>query len=232
MKRKSRRKKPYRRVKNFLLMVMLGLLLLSVLLVLPWRWLPPPTSSFMLQARWQSQQPIAQHWVPMSQISPNAAIAVVASEDQKFPEHYGFDFHQLSQALQGSSKRMRGASTITQQLAKNLYLWPGRSLVRKGLEAYFTVLMEVAWPKQRILEVYLNVVEFGPGVYGVGAASERVFHKQASAISAREAALMAAVLPNPKQLLLASPSDYVMKRGTEIEASVKSLGGAAYLRGM
>jgi monofunctional biosynthetic peptidoglycan transglycosylase len=232
MKSKSKRKRPYRRLKKFLVIVTFGLLVLSVLLVLPWRWLPPPTSAFMLQARWQSQQPIAQYWVPMSEISPAAAIAVVASEDQKFPHHYGFDFHQLSEALQETRQRRRGASTITQQLAKNLYLWPGRSLVRKGLEVYFTVLIEVAWPKQRILEIYLNVVEFGPGIYGVGAASERIFHKPAIAITAREAALMAAVLPNPKQLLLARPSDYVLQRGAQIEASVRSLGGPAYLRGM
>jgi monofunctional biosynthetic peptidoglycan transglycosylase len=231
-KSKSKRKTPYRTLIKFLIITTLGLLVLSVLLVLPWRWLPPPTSAFMLQERWQSQQPITQHWVPMSEISPASAIAVVASEDQKFPQHYGFDFHQLSQALQETRQRRRGASTITQQLAKNLYLWPGRSLARKGLEVYFTLLIEAAWPKQRILEIYLNVVEFGPGIYGVGAASQRFFNKPASAITAHEAALMAAVLPNPKLLLLARPSDYVLQRGAKIEASVRSLGGPAYLQGM
>lgn len=232
MKSKPERKGLYRRLTKFLLMLTFGFLVLGILLVLPWRWLPPPTSSFMLQARWQSQQPINQFWVPISQISPAVAIAVVASEDQKFPEHYGFDFDQLSQALQETRERRRGASTITQQLAKNLYLWPGRSFLRKGLEVYFTLLIEVAWPKQRILEIYLNLVEFGPGLFGVGAASERIFHKPASAITPREAALMAAVLPNPKKFLLAAPSDYVLKRGTQIEAAVRSLGGPAYLKTM
>jgi len=232
MKSKFKRKKPYRTLAKFLIIATLCLLVLSVILVLPWRWLPPPTSSFMLQESWQSQQPTTQHWVPMSEISPAVAIAVVASEDQKFPQHYGFDLHQLSKALQETRQRRRGASTITQQLAKNLYLWPGRSLVRKGLEVYFTLLIEVAWTKQRILEVYLNVVEFGPGIYGVGAASQQIFHKPARAITAQEAALMAAVLPNPKRLLLASPSDYVLQRGVEIEASVISLGGPAYLQRM
>ncbi len=232
MKSKSNNKKPYRTLTKFLIIATLGFFVLSVLLVLPWRWLPPPTSAFMLQESWQSEQPITQHWVPMSEISPDVAIAIVASEDQKFPQHYGFDFHQLSEAFQEKRQRRRGASTITQQLAKNLYLWPGRSVMRKGLEAYFTVLIEIAWSKQRILEIYLNVVEFGPGIYGVAAASQRIFHKPASAITAREAALMAAVLPNPKRLLLARPSDYVLQRGAQIEASVRSLGGPAYLQGM
>jgi monofunctional biosynthetic peptidoglycan transglycosylase len=232
MKLKSRLKKLRRSLLRFVALLALGAFLLSLLLVLPWRWLPPPTSAFMLAERWHSAKPIAQHWLPMSEIAPALAIAVVASEDQKFPLHHGFDFQALKQALQEDRQRRRGASTITQQLAKNLYLWPGRSLLRKGLEAYFTLLIELSWSKQRILEVYLNVVEFGPRIYGAGAASEKIFYKPASMLSAREAALMAAVLPNPKQLLLARPSDYVLQRGRQIEASVKSLGGAAYLNAM
>jgi len=232
MKVKSRLKKLRRNITRFFAVSIIGLFVLSVLLVLPWRWLPPPTSAFMLQDRWHSGKPVAQHWVPMSQIAPALAIAVVASEDQKFPRHYGFDFVSLKKALQETRHRPRGASTITQQLAKNLYLWPGRNMVRKALEAYFTVLIELTWSKQRILEVYLNVVEFGPRIYGSGAASQMIFHKPAAAITSREAALMAAVLPNPKRLLLASPSDYVLQRGAQIEASVRSLGGAAYLKGM
>ena len=232
MKLKTKLKKLRRSLVKFFVVIVVGLFALSVLLVLPWRWLPPPTSAFMLQDRWHSGKPIAQQWLPMAQIAPALAIAVVASEDQKFPHHYGFDFKALSQAIQENRQRRRGASTITQQLAKNLYLWPGRSLARKALEAYFTVLIELTWSKQRILEVYLNVVEFGPQIYGTGAASQKIFRKPAAAITAREAALMAAVLPNPKRLLLARPSGYVLQRGAQIEASVRSLGGAAYLKGM
>lgn len=232
MKSKSKLKKLRRSLVKFFVVTVVGLFAFSVLLVLPWRWLPPPTSAFMLQDRWHSGKAIAQQWLPMAQIAPAVAIAVVASEDQKFPHHYGFDFKALSQAIQENRQRRRGASTITQQLAKNLYLWPGRSLARKALEAYFTLLIELTWSKQRILEVYLNVVEFGPQIYGTGAASQKIFRKPAAALTPREAALMAAVLPNPKRLLLARPSDYLLQRGAQIEASVRSLGGAAYLKGM
>ena len=204
-------------------------MLVSITLTLPWRWLEPPTTAFILQDRSYHKDRIHQQWVPLGEISSALPIAVVAAEDQKFPLHHGFDFQSLSQALQEDRRHRRGASTISQQLAKNLYLWPGRSLLRKALEAYFTVLIEFTWPKRRILEVYLNVVEFGPGVYGVNAASRSFFGKPPSRITSREAALLAAVLPSPKRMSALRPSEYVRTRATEIEAEVRALGGPSYL---
>jgi monofunctional biosynthetic peptidoglycan transglycosylase len=202
-------------------------------LVLPWRWIPPPTSAFVLRERFglcgARPQRVARQWVPLAQISPELAIAVVAAEDQKFPEHHGFDFDAISRAAQEQRNRARGASTITQQLAKNLYLWPGRSMARKGLEAYLTVLIETFWPKRRILEVYLNVAEFGPGIFGAEAASRRFFGKPARALTLREAVLLAAVLPSPKRMSPARPSPYVLGRAEQIERAVHALGGSSYL---
>jgi monofunctional biosynthetic peptidoglycan transglycosylase len=204
-------------------------LLASIALVLPWRWIPPPTTAFILQEQVREAGRIHRQWLPLEAISSELAIAVVAAEDQKFPRHHGFDFDSLWRALSEERSRIRGASTITQQLAKNLYLWPGRSVVRKGLEAWLTVLIELTWPKRRILEVYLNVVEFGPKVYGAGAASRIFFGKPAGQLTAREAALLAAVLPNPKQLSATQPSDYVRSRAARIETAVAALGGPGYL---
>ncbi|NNJ94786.1 MAG: monofunctional biosynthetic peptidoglycan transglycosylase [Halobacteria archaeon] len=204
-------------------------ILVSIALTLPWRWLAPPTTAFMLQERFHHKGSIHQRWVPWSEISPALPVAIVAAEDQKFPHHYGFDFQSISEALQEDRQRRRGASTITQQLAKNLYLWPGRSLLRKALEAYFTVLIEFTWPKRRVLEVYLNVVEFGPKIYGVDAASRLFFGKPPSRITSQEAAILAAVLPSPKRMSALHPSDYVRKRSSEIEAAVIALGGPDYL---
>jgi monofunctional biosynthetic peptidoglycan transglycosylase len=207
-------------------------MLVSITLTLPWRWLTPPTTAFILQDRFHHKSRIYQRWVPFDEISPALPIAVVAAEDQKFPHHHGFDFQSLSEALQEGRRHRRGASTISQQLAKNLYLWPGRSVIRKALEAYFTVLIEFTWPKRRILEVYLNVVEFGPRVYGVDAASRFFFGKQPSRITSQEAALLAAVLPSPKRMSVLRPSEYVRKRVSEIEEAVRALGGPEYLAGL
>ena len=207
-------------------------MLVSITLTLPWRWLTPPTTAFILQDRFHHKSRINQRWVPFDEISPAIPIAVVAAEDQKFPHHHGFDFQSLSEALQEDRRHRRGASTISQQLAKNLYLWPGRSLLRKALEAYFTVLIEFTWPKIRILEVYLNVVEFGPKVYGVDAASRLFFGKPPGRITSQEAALLAAVLPSPRRMSALRPSEYVRKRASEIEAAVRALGGPGYLAGL
>jgi monofunctional biosynthetic peptidoglycan transglycosylase len=204
-------------------------MLVSIALALPWRWFAPPTTAFILQERFHDKGTIHQRWVPLGEISPALPIAVVAAEDQKFPHHHGFDFQSLYEALREDRQRRRGASTITQQLAKNLYLWPGRSLFRKALEAYFTVLIELTWPKRRILEVYLNVVEFGPQVYGVDAASRLFLGKPPSQITSREAAILAAVLPGPKRMSALHPSEYVQKRASEIEVAVRALGGPGYL---
>jgi monofunctional glycosyltransferase len=214
--------------------------LLSVAPVLALRWLRPLTSAFMLEA--QAQAWLAEdhsyhtdfEWVPLERISPNAAIAVIASEDQQFPYHAGFDFDSIREAIRASErgKRLRGASTLTQQVAKNLFLWSGRSFVRKGLEAYFTVVIETLWPKERILEMYLNIAQFGDGIYGVQAAAHRFWHKPARQLSSSEAALLAAVLPNPLRLHADHPSTYVLERRDWILGQMRRLGGAAYLRAL
>ena len=204
-----------------------SLLLVCIALVLPWRWLDPPTSAFIL--RDPRAAALGRQWVNLDDVAENLPIAVVSGEDQKFPHHRGFDFEAISRALDEDRERVRGASTITQQLAKNLYLWSGRSLLRKALEAGFTVLIELSWTKRRIMEVYLNVVEFGPGIYGVAAASETFFDKRPRDLTPRESALLAAVLPNPKRLSVARPSAYVEQRVEGIQRGVRDLGGPGYL---
>jgi monofunctional biosynthetic peptidoglycan transglycosylase len=224
---RPKRRGGWRRFQRYVAAALGTAMLASLALTLPWRWLPPPTTAFILQDRLLHKGPVRRGWVPLREISPALPIAVVAAEDQKFPYHHG-----LSEALQEDRRQRRGASTISQQLAKNLFLWPGRSLFRKALEAYFTVLIEFTWPKHRILEVYLNVVEFGPKVYGVDAASRSFFDKPPGRITSHEAALLAAVLPNPKRMSALRPSEYVRKRVSEIEAEVRTLGGPGYLAGL
>jgi monofunctional biosynthetic peptidoglycan transglycosylase len=214
-----------------------GLFVLSVLAVLLLRFVPPPTSAFMLERHWQGifgpggKTPIEYQWTTWRGLSPQMALAAVAAEDQKFPHHFGFDFEAIADALEDieEGSRFRGASTISQQVAKNLFLWKGRSFLRKGLEAYFTVLIEALWPKRRILEVYLNVAEFGDGIYGLEAAAQRYFGKPAAKLTRKESALLAAVLPNPKQFKVAAPSLYVRLRAMRIEKQMKTL-GAGYLK--
>ncbi len=188
--------------------------------MLPWRWIPLPTTAFVLRA----DGPVDYRWVALEEISPALALSVVAAEDQKFPDHGGFDYVAIREAALERRERRRGASTISQQVAKNVYLWPGRSLVRKGIEAYLTVWIEALWPKRRILEVYLNVAEFGPGVYGAEAAAQRYFARSAGELGPREAALLAAVLPNPRRMSAAQPSEYVRGRAAEIASAVRRLG--------
>jgi monofunctional glycosyltransferase len=219
---------------------LLAWLLLSALAVLLLRWFTPMTSAMMLEARvraWAAQQrsaPIDFQWASLEQISPQAAIAVIASEDQLFPFHAGFDFNSIREAVRASErgKRLRGASTISQQVAKNMFLWSGHSFVRKGLEAYFTVLIEWLWPKERILEMYLNIAQFGDGIYGVQAAAQRFWHTPALRLSSAQAALLAAVLPNPQRLHAERPSRYVLQRRDWILGQMRALGGDAYLRAL
>lgn len=211
----------------------------SVMLVLLLRFVPVGYSGFMLQRQasaWFAGERdfrLRQRWVPLRQVSAELPIALVAAEDQKFPLHHGFDVEAIRDAIEDAEggERLRGASTISQQTAKNLFLWNGRSFVRKGLEAYFTLLIELCWPKQRILEVYLNVAEFGDGIYGAAAASEVYFRKTPGALTAREAALLAAVLPNPRRLRVERPSAYVLRRAAWIERQSRQLCGPTYLNG-
>lgn len=197
------------------LLVFTGLFFIPPLMVLALRWLPPPTTAFMLQSE---VKPVQYQWVPATGIAESARKAAVAAEDQKFWTHNGFDFEAISKALEHNerSRRKRGASTITQQVAKNLFLWPGRSWLRKGVEVSFTVLIEWFWPKQRILEVYLNIAEFGPGIYGVEAAAQKFFGKPAAALLPDEAARLAAVLPNPRKWRADRPGPYVQSRAAAI----------------
>lgn len=203
-------------------------MVVTVLTVLPWRWLDPPTSAFMLRAGAQGIE-VEHLWVDWRDMAEHLPIAIVAAEDQRFPFHHGFDVASIRTALDERRDRMRGASTLSQQVAKNLFLWSGRSWVRKGLEAWFTLAIEGLWPKRRILEVYLNICQLGPRTYGVGAAAERFFGGAAHEISAEQAALLAAVLPNPERMSVAKPSAYVRERAAWIERQVAQLGGASYL---
>jgi monofunctional biosynthetic peptidoglycan transglycosylase len=234
------RKRPgrIRRLLRLMLALAVGAAVVSVLAVLALRFIDPWTSAFMVDARvasWFDADPrpfvLRQSWRDYAQISPQLALAVVASEDQRFPVHRGFDFEQIRKAMDEAERgrRARGASTITQQVAKNLFLWNGRSWMRKGLEAWFTVLIELLWPKQRILEVYLNIAEFGPGVYGAEAAAQTYFRKRAAQLTRDEAARLAAVLPNPARLRADRPGNYVQRRTREIAAQMAALGGPAYL---
>jgi monofunctional biosynthetic peptidoglycan transglycosylase len=213
-----------------------GFIALSVVPVIFLRWIPPPTSAGMIAYRIDNmahaKRSLRYQWTRWNAISAPMPLAVVAAEDQRFPDHWGFDFASIADAVEDHRTlgRIRGASTITQQVARNLFLWQGRSYVRKGLEAYFAILLELLWPKRRILEVYLNVVEFGEGIYGVGAAAHTYLNKRPIEIQPREAALLAAVLPSPRRLHVRNPSPYVRERVHWIESQMAQLGGAAYLR--
>lgn len=196
-------------------------------LVAALRFIDPPTTSVRLM----SDKPSKQQWMPLQHISPALGLAVIASEDQHFFSHAGFDWRSIKSAFSYNQqgKKLRGGSTITQQTAKNLFLWRDRSWLRKGVEAYFTVLIEIFWPKPRILEMYLNVVEFGPDLFGAEAASQYYFNKPAKKLSQREAARMAAVLPNPGRYRIDRPGPFVQKREQWVMQQMRQLGGLDYL---
>lgn len=216
----------------------LGLCLLSgllstTLIVIAFRWISPPLTAIRLERRMEAlfeDRPYTAKnlWVNLENIAPCMGLAVIAAEDQNFPEHSGFDWEAIQKAIAHNekSRKKRGASTVSQQTAKNLFLWSSRSWVRKGFEAYFTQLIELAWTKRRILEVYLNIVEFGDGIYGVEAASRHFFRKPASRLRPSEAALLAAVLPNPHKFHVNAPSGYVRGRQAWILRQMRSLGGS------
>ena len=212
-----------------------GWFVATTAVVLALRWLDPPTSSFMLRDqaafRADARYRLRHEWVDWPQISAHMKVAVIASEDQTFPAHHGFDLKSINDALEDRERgrRVRGASTISQQVAKNLFLWPGQSWVRKWLEAYFTVLIETLWPKRRILEVYLNVAEFGKGVFGVGAAANIFYRKAPARLNAPDAALLAAVLPSPKRMRVNAPSRYVRSRQQWVLGQMRGLGGTSLL---
>ncbi len=216
-KRTRRRRSMGRRLFKWGGLAVLGWVLLSLGLVATGRVLNPPASAVMLLEPGAFGQ-IDYRWVPRNDIARAVALAAIAAEDQRFLAHDGIDFNALAVAWRDyrRGESLRGASTISQQVAKNLFLWNGRSFVRKGLEAWFALWIDALWPKERVLEVYLNIAEFGPGVFGVEAASRRYFGQSAAVLTSAQAATLAAVLPNPKRYSVANPGDYVRNRREEI----------------
>jgi monofunctional biosynthetic peptidoglycan transglycosylase len=229
-----------RRLRRWLLVLPLLFLLVSVLQVAVLRFVDPPFSAFMLNRQlvaWTERDwrfRIAHDARDFDDISPYLPLALIASEDQNFITHRGFDFKAIEKARRNNARgrRLRGASTISQQVAKNLFLWNGRSWLRKGIEAWYTVLIETLWPKRRILEMYANFAEFGDGVYGAQAAARTYFGKDASRLGAAESARLAAVLPNPKRYSVSRPGPYVQRRSQAIQRQMRALGGIAYLRAL
>ena len=236
MKRRARLARGLRRVLLYTLLIWLLVTAGAVLLL---RWLPPPTTSFILQNRIEALRagygfyPYPYHWVDYERIAPVMALAVVAAEDQRFREHHGVDLSSIRQAIRDNQyrSRPRGASTISQQTAKNLFLWRKQSWLRKGIELYFTGLLELLWPKQRILEVYLNIAQFGGSVFGVEAAAQTYFKRPASQLTREQAALLAAVLPSPSLLHVDAPSDYLRPRQRWVLNQMRRL-GPGYLQGL
>jgi len=203
----------------------------SVFFTILYRFVPPPVTPLMLIRKFETRHDnkktsIDKDWTKLEDISPYLITAVVASEDNNFREHFGFDFDAIKKVSEYNKKgkRVKGASTISQQTAKNVFLWPARSWLRKGMEAYFTLLIEVLWGKKRIMEVYLNVIEMGDGIYGAEAASRHYFEKPAKKLNPREAALIAAVLPNPRKWSPARPTPYISKKASWILNRIDKLG--------
>ena len=213
------------RIRRLLFKVLLVALLAPPALLLAYRFLPPPVTPLML-IRLAEGEGLEKRWRPLEEIAPALAEAVVAAEDNRFCAHWGVDWPALQGEVEAwlAGEPARGASTITMQTAKNLFLWPDRSLVRKALEAPLTLQLELLWPKRRIVEVYLNVVEFGPGIYGAEAAAQSYFGKPAAGLSRREAALLAAVLPHPRSSSPARPSAYLEDRARTIRGRIDQLG--------
>jgi len=223
-------KKLLKKLPGFIVKLVLAFLVITVGLVLVYKYVNPPVTPLMIM-RYVNSSGMYKEWKDYENISDNMKLAVIAAEDQKFASHRGFDLESIQDAIENrlDGGELRGASTISQQTAKNVFLWPGRSWTRKGAEAYFTFLIEAIWSKKRILEVYLNVIETGEGVYGVEKASNLYFGKTAKNLSAHDSALIAAVLPNPALFSAASPSEYINRRKVWITRQMKNLGGRGYL---
>jgi monofunctional glycosyltransferase len=223
------------RLLKWITVTILAAIVLTALPVVLLRVFHPETSAFMLRGRLEAAHDAGYRtryeWVDYGHIAPAAPLAVMASEDQQFPYHHGFDMKSIREAEVNNEEggRVRGASTISQQVAKNLFLWPGRSYLRKGLEAWFTVLIEALWPKERILETYLNIAQFGPDIFGVEAAAQDFFHVPAARLTPSEAAVLAAVLPNPERLHADRPSRYVAERRDWIMGQMRTLEDEDYL---
>ncbi len=199
----------------------------TVAVLLPLRWIDPPTSNYILRYEEATKRKAKKQWVNLENIAWSMPLAAIAAEDQRFPNHWGIDIRQIRLALKHNASRSlpRGASTITQQTIKNLFLWPSRSLIRKGLEAWLSVWMEILLPKKRILEIYLNIAQFGKSVFGIGAASHHYFGNPASLLSSYQSSLLAASLPTPSSSNPAKPSEYLLTRSKELRKHMRQLGG-------
>lgn len=219
-----------KRFLRFILKAIITFIVLSIIWVVIYRYVPIPGTLLMLSRNINENAPIHYDWQPLDKISPDLALAVVSSEDNLFTQHNGFDIEAIKQAQEDAKKgkRLRGASTISQQTAKNVFLWNGRSWVRKGLEAYFTVLIELIWGKERIMEVYLNCIEMGNGIYGASAVAKHHFGTTADKLTRKECALIAATLPNPRKFNSAKPSKYMLKRQADILKLMKYIGKVDY----
>ncbi|WP_396211078.1 monofunctional biosynthetic peptidoglycan transglycosylase [Flavobacterium sp.] len=209
----------FRKIFLFIKKVMIWFFAISIAIVILLKWIPIPYTPLMairaIENKSAGKEMILSHdWVPIEEISPNIQKAVIASEDGTFLTHHGFDFSAIQKAVKNNSKgkRLKGGSTISQQTAKNIFLWQGRSYLRKGLEAYFTILIEIFWSKERIMEVYLNSIEMGDGVYGIEAASKHWYRKSANNLTKFEAAGIAAILPNPRKYKATNSSSYIERR--------------------
>lgn len=211
---------------HWLVRIALFLFIISIALTLLYRFVPVPITPLMVQRYFELEDgKIEKDWKSLNEISPNLPLAVITAEDQKFEEHIGFDLEAIEKAVEYNEKhkgkKVKGASTISQQTAKNVFLWPGRSWIRKGLEVYFTFLIELLWSKERIMEVYLNVIEMGPGVYGAEAAARHYFNKPASKLTRNESAAIAAILPNPLRWSASKPTRYIERKKSWILRHMK-----------
>lgn len=227
-------KKYKRLLLRYLLLLLLACIVLSLLVVVPFRWVNPPLTMVMAD-RWLGEDGefyLHQDWLDWNMMPKQAALAVVTSEDQRFPLHQGFDLDAIVKAIKQANKngQLRGASTISQQVAKNMYLWTGRSWLRKGLEVWFTLLIELTWGKQRILEVYMNIAEWGDGVFGIEAASRYHFGKPASQLSPMQSALLASTLPSPLKYDPARPANHLSERARWNLEQQRKLGGLQWLK--
>ncbi len=232
---KPDRKNGWRRALIISLAVVVGLFLILLISIIALRWVDPSVTSFSLREDWQElgteRYNLRDWWVSQAELPDHLKWAVIASEDQNFQQHWGFDVESIQEALEERRERVRhrGASTISQQVAKNLYLWPGESFVRKGIEAGITILIELFWPKDRILEVYLNIAEFGPGIFGVGKAADIYFGLSPAQLEPDMSARLAAVLPSPKRMRVEPPSPYTQQRSGWILRQMTHLTGISYL---
>lgn len=216
-----------KRIFRFIFKILVGLFLFSILIVVVYKWVPVPFTPLMAIRYFENPEEKIEHdWVPIGDISRHLQLAVITSEDQNFVKHQGFDFEAIQKAMEDnrSGRKIRGASTISQQTAKNVFLWPSRTWFRKGMEAYFTFLIEMLWSKKRILEVYLNSIEMGKGVYGAQAAARHWFGKDAINLSAYEASAIAAVLPNPREYRANPASSFIQRRKNWIVGQMQNYG--------